>query len=101
MTAAWVANASGEPTIFGIALSPGASVDGKTLTADAIEKAAHDFMFSGNIRKSEHQVISSMVSPADCVMLDDQGRSHPVPRGAWVIGVKADDPDLVRRARSG
>jgi hypothetical protein len=58
-------------------------------------------MLGGNVAKAEHRVVQSMVSMTDLDMLDDQGRSHPVPRGAWILGVQADNPDVLRQARAG
>ena len=101
---AWVAKSSDGPVVYGIVLAPGASVDGKTITADAVEKAAHAWMAdASSVAKSASggRVVSSMCAMTDMKMFDEQGQTHAVAKGAWVVGVKTDDASLLRQARSG
>ncbi len=103
--AAWVAKtADDSPVIYGIALSPGVVVDGKNISAADVEKAAHAWMLdASSVAKSASggRVVSSMCAMTDMSMVDEQGQTHAVAKGAWVVGVKTDDASLLRQARSG
>lgn len=96
--------------VYGIVLSPDVlDSQGDIASADVIEKAAHSYLVQS--RKSDVQhaevlkgfggkpiadIVESYIAPQDMTVA-----GQPVLKGAWVMGMRINDPDVWDRVLKG
>jgi hypothetical protein len=96
--------------VYGVVLSPGIiDSQGDVVDEQEIQKAAHDYLVASRASDVQHSevtlgfggrpvadVVESYVAPRD---MDVHGKK--VIKGAWVIGMHVNDPDVWRRVEKG
>lgn len=93
--------------IYGPVLIPDeVDAQGDVITADAIEKAAHDYLERYNLSSrtgymhrvfsKDLRVVESFIAPQDLTFGD-----RVMPKGTWILGMHVVDDDAWKRVRSG
>lgn len=84
--------------VYGVVLSPDEiDTQGDTMSAEEIEKSAHGWMATSRIIGSEHGKpidavpVESFIAPVEIKGNELKG-IEPIKQGAWVMGVKINDP---------
>lgn len=82
--------------VYGIALQPEVEdSQGDVVSADEIEKAAHDWLLKSRLigdshrRPAKAEVVESFIAPVDMEIGGQQ-----VKKGSWVMGIRIQDPNL-------
>jgi len=89
--------------VYGVVLEPDTiDAQGDQVSADEIERAAHDFLErsrvlgEGHVRRARAQVQESYIAQQDFDLGDQL-----VAEGSWVLCVRVDDPNLWRKVSRG
>jgi hypothetical protein len=85
--------------VYGVVLSPDeADLQDDIITAEDIEKTAHQYLLKSRVIGSGHTAqvsagpVESYIAPQDFQMTGGQYGPQVVKKGAWVLGVKIADP---------
>ena len=93
--------------VYGVVLEPD-TTDSQNdfMTADEIEKTAHEYMATSRVIGSQHSKpaqavpVESYIAPMD-MDLDGQYGPQVVKKGSWVLAVKVLDPEEWAKVKSG
>jgi len=89
--------------VLGVVLEPDTvDTQGDIVSADEIERAAHQFMVESRVVGKDHreradaEVVDSFVTPVDFAINGEQ-----IKRGSWLLGVHIKDPELWKAVKEG
>jgi hypothetical protein len=92
-----------EQIVYGMVYAPDLlDMQGDMMTAEDIRKMAHEYMRDVNLRKSidtQHDEVAADAYPVES-FIASEGDPMWIP-GAWVLGVKIEDPDLWLKVEKG
>jgi len=99
---------SAKQIVYGVVLTPDEEdLQGDIITAEEIEKTAHNYMAKSRVVGSNHKsqmkahVVESFIAPDVMNFEDGPYGKQVVNKGAWVLGVKITDPKEWKKVESG
>lgn len=94
---------SAKQIVYGVVLEPDTcDLQGDVISADTIEKAAHDYLIASRVVGDSHMtqapadVVESYIAPSDMVLGETK-----VTKGSWVMGVHIVDTVLWEAVQKG
>lgn len=89
--------------VYGVVLEPDSEdTQGDIISADEIEKTAHDYMRRSRVvgrqhlKKANAEVVESFLAPCDMLIGETK-----ISKGSWVLGVKVNDPAMWAEVEAG